>query len=119
MNDFAARIGRIRMKSGGAEVRLLQSKPGLDGADDWRGAIVRNARSVAEMGTDANPLVGYVLVGVFSDGAASVGYRYDPDTCPIPRMLFPAWIAEWIRRDLIGAVEARDVFNQMFEWREG
>jgi hypothetical protein len=119
MTDFSARISRVKMKDGGADVRVLRSKPGLDGGDDWRGAIVRNARAVAEMGSDAQPLVGYVLVGVFGDGSASVGYRYDPDACPIPRALFPAWVAEVVRRDLITDVEARDVFHQMFEWREG
>jgi hypothetical protein len=119
VSEFRARIGRVRMKNGGADVRLLESKPGLDGGDDWRGAIVRNARTVAEQGTTESPLAGYVLVGVFQDGSASVGYRYDPDTCPIPRSLFPSWLAEIIRRDLITDNSARDVFNEMFEWREG
>ena len=116
--EFAARIGRVRMKSGGADVRILRNKPGLDGKEDWRGAIVKNARAVADMGTDEDALVGYVLVGVFKGGAASVGYRYHPDECPIPRALFPAWIAEVIRRDRISNEEARDVFHEMFEWQD-
>jgi hypothetical protein len=48
MTEFAARIGRIRLKGGGADVRVLH-----------------------------------------------------------------------IRRDLISNEEARDVFNEMFEWRDG
>jgi hypothetical protein len=116
--EFAARISRIRIK-GGADVHVLRSKPGLDGKDDWRGAIVRNARAVAEMGSEKQPLVGYVLVGFFGDGTSSVGYRYDPESCPIPRALIPAWLAEVIRRDLITSVEASNVFHEMFEWRGG
>jgi hypothetical protein len=35
-SEFGARIGRIRMKNGGADVRVLDRQPiNLDG-DDWR-----------------------------------------------------------------------------------
>jgi len=120
VSEFRARIGRIRMKNGGAEVRVLTSKPGPDGADDWRGAIVRNARAVAEMGTNDNPLAGYVLVGIFEDGGTSVGWRYNFEARnAIPRMLLPSWLAEIVRRDLISGNEARGVFNEMFQWVDG
>lgn len=118
MADFAARIGRIRMKNGGADVRVLQSALGIDGADDWRGAIVRNARGVAEMGTKDAPLVGYILLGMFSDGGVSFGYRYDPEAMPIPRALLPAWVAEVTRREMVTATEVREVFHSMYEWQE-
>jgi hypothetical protein len=119
MADFAARIGRVRMKNGGADVRVLESKPGLDGAEDWRGAIVRNARAIAEMATDDAPLSGYVVVGLYGDGCTSVAFRYDLESGGIiPRALLPAYVAEVIRRDLISAEESRDVFNDMFQWVE-
>lgn len=117
MSEFAARIGRVRMKDG-ANVRILQSRRGPDGGDDWRGAIVRNARGVAEMGTDNDPLVGYILMGIFADGSTSFGYRYDGSATPIPLALFPAWIAEIVRREMVTANKARDVFHQMYEWRD-
>jgi hypothetical protein len=118
-SEFGARIGRIRMKNGGADVRVLDRQPiNLDG-DDWRGTIVRAARQIAALGTDDQQLVGYFIAGVFSDGTTSTGFRYDPVKCVIPRALFPAWVAEIIRRDLITETEARDVFNEMFEWQEG
>jgi hypothetical protein len=120
VSEFAARIGRIRMKAGGAEVRVLASKPGPDGKDDWRGALVRNAKTVAEMGTDADPLAGYVLVGIFCNGGVSVGYRYNFDAPnSIPRRLLPSFVAEVIREDLISGEKAGEKFNEMFEWREG
>lgn len=120
MTEFAARIGRVRMKAGGADVHVLASKPGPDGKDDWRGAIVRNARAVAEMGTDANPLQGYVLLGIFDDGSVSFGYRYNFEaTAAIPRRLMPSFVAECLREDLLSGERARDVFNEMFEWRDG
>lgn len=117
MTEFRARIARIRMKNGGAEVRVLRREPINPDGEDYRGKVVENARRVAEMATDEAPLVGYVLVGLYRDGTTSVGYRYDLNDCPVPRMILPEWIAEIIRRDMITAPEARDVFNEMFEWR--
>lgn len=124
MTEFAARIGRIRMKNGGADVRVLQSKPGPDGSDDWRGAVVRNARAVAEFATDDAPLVGYLLIGFYDDGTNSVGFRYDSENKnAIPTNLIPAWTAEIIRRHLITAEQAKTdakvIFNEMFEWKDG
>ena len=118
MKEFRARIGRVRMKNGGADVRVLH-RSARNGDEDWRGSVLRNARAVADFATDKSPLVAYVLVGVYGDGQSSVGYRYNPETCPIPRSLFPSWLAEVIRQDLITCKETRDVFNEMFEWQDG
>lgn len=121
MSEFRARIGRVRMKNGGADVRVLDRKDVNPGGEDWRGSVVSSARKIAENATDENPLVGYVIVGIYPNGT-SVGWRYDWDhsmNSQIPRMLLPAWIAEIIRRDMIAEVSARDVFDEMFEWREG
>lgn len=119
MSEFAARIGRVCMKNGGADVHVLRSRPGPDGGEDWRGSLVGNARAIAEMGTPDNPLAGYVVLGLFSNGGTSLGYRYDYEAKgAVPRMLLPAWVAELIRRDLIANKEAHDVFSEMFEWVE-
>jgi hypothetical protein len=119
MSEFKARIGCVRMKNGGADVRILNREPINPEGEDWRGKIVANARAVGEQATADAPLVGYVVIGLYADGCSSVGYRHDPDRCPIPRSLLPSWIAEIIRRDMIVALEARDVFNDMFERRDG
>lgn len=103
-----ARIGRVRMKGGGADVRVLRSRLAPDG-QNWCGKIVEHARSVAAMDDAASQLVGFCVVGLFSDGASSVGFRYDPKSSPIPRALIPAFIAEVLRRDMVTAPEAEEV----------
>lgn len=115
MSEFRARISRVRMKNGGADVRVLNRKS-ANGEEDWRGTIVANARTIAEQATTDAPLVGYVVVGLYADGASSVGFRYDLKRCPVPRTVIPAWIAEIIRRDMITAPEAAEVFDNKFEW---
>jgi hypothetical protein len=107
------------MKSGGADVRVLNREPINPDGEDWRGKIIANARGIAEQASEEAPLVGYLVVGIFEDGCSSIGYRYDPKRCPIPRTLMPAWIAEVIRRDLITEVEAKTLFDDMFEWQDG
>lgn len=118
MSDFKARIGRIRMKNGGAEVRVLNREPINPDGENWRGSILSGARKIGERATNEAQLVGYIVVGVYRDGAASVGYRWDYDNCPVPRAMIPAWIAEILRRDLISEPQAKDVFNEMFGWRD-
>lgn len=118
-DEFRARIGRIRMKSGGADVRVLhRAETNFDG-DDWRGRIVAHAKSVAGQATDEAPLVGFLIVGMFQDGGCSTGFRWDNVRCPVPRALVPAWVAEVARRDIITEPEAQNVFNDMFEWQDG
>lgn len=119
MSEFRARIGRIRMKNGGADVRVLNREPINPEGEDWRGKIITNAKTIAEQGTDKAPLVGYLVIGMFEDGTYSTGYRYDWERCPVPRVLIPAWIAEIIRTDMIVEVETHKVFNEMFEWQDG
>lgn len=114
MSEFAARIGRIRMKSGGAEFRILNNQKVIDGEEDWRGSVIKAARSLGEHATDEVPLVGYLVIGFYSDGMVATGYRYD-DRCPVPKALMPAWLAEIVRRDVLMEGEARFVFNEMFE----
>jgi hypothetical protein len=118
MSDFAARIGRIRMKNGGADVRVLhRSEPNPDN-ESWRGKIIENAKAVASYDEDGSELVGFLVIGIFSDGQTSVGFRYDKKRCPVPLSLMPAWVAELVRRDMVVAPEAENRFNDMFEWRE-
>lgn len=118
MSEFAARVSRVRMKSGGADVMVLDRKIDNGNGEDWRGSILANARGIADLATSDEPLSGYIVIGMFKGGSTSVGWRYDPETCAIPRALFPAWAAEIIRRDLITEVEARTVFDDKFEWVE-
>lgn len=96
-----ARIGRIRLKNGGAEVRVLDRRLDPGHGENWRGKIINAARIIAEHGTHGSDLVGYVIVGLFDDGAHSIGFRWDPDRVPVPRRLMPAYIEELVRENLI------------------
>lgn len=108
-----ARIGKIRLKAGGAEVRILRrDTPDDDGRENWRGKIVDNARGIASYSQPDSELVGYFVMGLFSDGSSSVAFRYDPKRSPIPRALLPAYIAEVLRRDMITYGEAVEVVNR-------
>jgi hypothetical protein len=118
MTEFRARIGRVRMKSGGADVRILERKAVNPEGEDWRGTIVNGAKNVAQYATDDNPLAGYIVLGIFKDGSSSLGWRYDAESAKVPRALLPHWVAELIRRDIITYGEAKDVFDSMFEWVE-
>lgn len=116
MTEFAARISRVRMKSGGADVRVIEGLTPLH-EDDWRGDILRNARQIVEWSNDV-PLVGYVVVGLFANGKTSTGWRYDGQKCPVPMSILPAWVAEVIRRDIVTQSEAVDVFNRSMGFDE-
>lgn len=112
----AARIGRIRLKSGGAEVRLIRQETPDPGDENWRGKIIEAARAISGFDEPGSELVGYVVVGLFSDGACSTGWRYDAKRSPIPRALMPAYVAEIIRRDVVTHVEAVETVNRANGW---
>jgi hypothetical protein len=102
-----ARIGRIRHKDGGADVRIIrQTTPDKAGEENWCGQIVKSARTIAEQGSPTSELVGFFVIGLFSDGAYSMGLRWDHDRSPIPRSLMPAYVEELIRQDLISRPDA-------------
>jgi hypothetical protein len=114
MTDFRARIGRVRMKSGGADVRVLHTpQPNDGGTENWRGKLIEHAKEVAGY---EGVLDGYVVIGLWEDGCRSLAYRFSPR---IPRDLMPSYVAEMLRRDAITEHEAKETFNSMFEWRDG
>ncbi len=94
----AARIGKIRLKSGGAEVRLLRQQTREDG-ENYRGLIIEHARMVAEYTPQAE-MVGFVLIGLFSDGSYSSSTRLDASAA-LGRTMLPSYIAEVVRRDVL------------------
>jgi hypothetical protein len=97
------------MKAGGAEVRILHTPTPNLGDENWRGALITNAKAVASYDEPGSQLVGYLLVGFFSDGTVSTGYRWDAARTPIPRALMPAFVEEVVRRDMITSAEADEV----------
>jgi hypothetical protein len=100
MTAKPAKIGRVRLKNG-AELHVLERKSPNLGGENWCGKIVDHARTIAGYDQDGSRLVGYFIMGLFSDGFHSSAYRYDPAQSPIPRRLLPAYVAETIREDMI------------------
>lgn len=92
------RIGKIRLKAGGAEVRVLNRSVRNDG-ENWRGLIVRHAREIAEH-QPKQEMVGFVIVAMFDDGGYSTSVRVD-GSAKISRTLLPSYVAEVVRRDVL------------------
>lgn len=111
MGGNAGRIGKVRMKASGFEFRVIDgpSEP----ENDCGASMMRHARAISQW----PEMTGALVIGVFKDGTASVGFNWD-NSCVIPRALVPAWIAEVVRRELVTAPEATKVFHQQYEWTE-
>lgn len=114
MNEFRARIGRVRMKNGGADVRVLEGA-----RSDWQGeetpeaTLLRSAREIAAEG----PVAAFVIVTFGPDGRTCFNSRFT-DESPITRSLMPTYVAELVRRYVIVQEEARARFDDMFQWVE-
>jgi hypothetical protein len=107
----AGRIGKVRMKATGFEFRVIEGP--AEPENDMGATMMRHAREIGQW----PGMTGSIVIGVFSDGTASVGIRWDDD-CAVPKALVPSWIAEIVRRDLVTAAEAEGVFHQNFQWVE-
>lgn len=92
----AARIGKITLKAGGAEVRVLRQALPNDG-ENYRGLLMHHARSMTE---DSEELIGFVVVGLYASGTYRSGIRVDPEAV-IGRTLLPAYVAEVVRRGVL------------------
>lgn len=97
----AARIGKIRLKAGGAEVRILHQEQPNPGGENWRGKLIEHARKIASYSGPKSDLVGYVIVGLYSDGGHASSVRWDRNRTPIPRRLMPSYVAEIVREEMV------------------
>lgn len=110
-----ARIGRVRMKNGGADLHVLHTAkhPDLDEAD-WRSMLVRHAVSIA---SDTTPIAGYFIMAVFEDGTYNSASRVDFERSPIPLTLWPAYIEEVARTKLVSEKTVHDVLKESYVLR--
>lgn len=118
MTEFRARISRVRTKAGAHLSFLPTPLTWGDPAEpeNWRGKLVHHAKTIADNDETGSKLDGFAVIGFFSDGSTSIGFRM-PER--IPRCLMPAYVAEILRRDVITDHEAERVFDDKFEWVEG
>lgn len=114
MNEFAARISRVRMKSGGADVVVIDGSPLVGEYIAIRGDMQNAVRQII---ANAEEIGGYVMIAFETDGSHHICHRLDDD-CPIPRTLLPAYVTEIVRRTCIGQYDAEAKFHELFEWQE-
>lgn len=108
-----ARIGLVKFKAGGAQLVVLRNEQrDAGGKENWRGLIVKHAKSIADCDKPESYLVGFFVMGLFSDGSYNVGFRWDDKRSPIPRTLMPAYIEEVIRRDFISRTDAAEIARE-------
>ena len=112
MNDFRARIGRVRMKSGGADVHIIEGFA-LPDEESPEATLNRSAREAA----DGGGVAAFALTVFMSDGRVLFNWRHT-DECPIARTLLPEYIGELVRRYALTRHEAEETFDSMFQWAE-
>jgi hypothetical protein len=100
------------MKDTGFEFRVISGPP--EPGNDMGATMMRHARTISQW----QGMVGSIVIGVFDDGKTSVAFRWDDESCPVPRSMVPSWLAEIARRELITGIEAETVFDNKFEWVE-
>lgn len=107
MAEFRARISRVRPKVGGADISVLPT-PLNEQGENTRGELIKSAKRIASY---EGELDGYVVIGLYADGARSCGYSVSKR---IPREMLPSYVAEILRTDACTANE----FHNQFEWSE-
>lgn len=108
---MSGRIGKVRMKATGFEFRVITGP--ADPENDYGARLLKCARNI---GQDRN-LVGFVVIGLTPD-SYRCGFRWDDAQSTVPRTLFPSYMAELLRREMLTGPEAEAVFDDKFEWVE-
>lgn len=92
-------------------IRAVEASSDPDGLP---GKLARCARIMAEIETDEAPLIGFVTVAIYGDGAYSTGFQC-PDAESHPfcgATLFTAYVKEVIERKLTGQQAAEDYVRE-------
>jgi hypothetical protein len=103
------RIGRVRMKNGGADVRVLERK----GLNPLGPAILRHADMFARNPGFGN-IVGYYIVGWTAVGKTSTCWETLDGKDQMPASRMPSLIEEVARRDLVTASEVRNIIDNEY-----
>lgn len=115
MMEFAARIRSIRPKNTETNIVMFPTvTPNhiAGTSENWRGKMVEHAKSIASV---EGTLDGFIVLGLWSDGGRSLGFRLPSR---IPRELLPSYFAEIIRTDAVTQWEAENTFDSKFEFVE-
>lgn len=106
-----ARIGKVRMKAGGAEVRVLHTVERGEMAQ----ALMENATNAVKGGRS---VVGFALVAMYDDASFYSVARTQFADMPFNRFAFVGMVTEAVRDDLITYETARGVVNKSNGWEE-
>lgn len=90
-----AKIGRIRLKSGGAEIRLFEREPDRPIEKEMR-------RHVGLLIHEDSPLSGFAIATVYEDGSVDFGFMRHRD-CKVPEEMFPSLMADICRNRVFGS----------------
>ena len=101
----AARIGRVRMKSGGADVRVLPSVE----RGEMEAAFMAQASHAL---SDGRPVVAFALVAMYDDASFYSAARTQFGDMPFNRYAFVGMVTEAVRDDLINYETARGIVNK-------
>jgi hypothetical protein len=108
------RIGKVTLK-GGAQLQIFPTKLNPHG-ESYPGRLIAHAKMVAGYEKPGSDLIGFMVIGFFSDGSHSSGVRWDVERSPVPRRMMPGYAAEIVREELLtidlAQQAAVDVFNQ-------
>jgi hypothetical protein len=113
VKEFRARIGRVRMKGGGADVRVIEGFA-IPRGESASASLAREARECLQAGD----IAAFVFLAISPEGRCHFAYRYESG-CPLSRNLLPSYIEELTRTMIVTRAEASKVFDDMFEWRDG
>ena len=89
------KIGRVKMKAGGADVRVLDRPQRDNTASD----MIRASTMIADFFPD--DMAGFVVVAWGSDGSHSMGYHVNTEKSPFGVGAIAAVVGDMIRRHLI------------------
>lgn len=99
------RIGRVKMKNGGADVHIFPCQKRSEVAD----SLVRNAREMSE----DDQIEGYFVITLLEHGQYNLAFRLSRDGYLTPTMA-PAYIAEVVRRATATRQEIQDIIDELF-----
>lgn len=97
------RVGRFRLKSGGAWVSVIPQS----NVSETAKALVRDARTISEY----KGLTGFFVIGLFDNGMHSLAFQIDPEGVIHPTFA-PSYVADIVRRATATRQEIIDIFDE-------
>ena len=105
------RISRVRMKDGGADVRVLKSGGGLSTRAKL---LLEYARQTAAIRDKDGDFAGFLILAWGSNGWFTVSGDVATKESRIPINLLPAWVEETVRREFVTGREVRQIIDNEY-----